>query len=276
MVDEAKKSSLRAALFNLTPSQVLPGLDASRNLGHVTLNPLSGYVLGFHMFRYVFTVLCSVLGLGSMTEHAHAQGCPSYFRFVDMGLSVPGSTPQRGGPVFRVEDQQDGSNLLQKDSGACRDNVDVFTDGHTHPIPVVTQFGFKPEKVAPHVTELLVMRVDDDAADLADVHASPHRIARAAAGQAVTKGADFLCVGGQSAEPRSISCEVVNPFDPAFPLVVYCDAQTCMMSLMAIDDSIVVGARWDTLANASEQTTGQYVSDTIAQIHTFVAGKLSR
>lgn len=238
------------------------------------------------MEKLLFSLWWSAfLAFGLLTGQANAQSanadtssfqnCPDYYRFVDLGLSVAGTTPQPGGPVFRVE--EDGSPLLHWEASVCLDITGVFTDGHTHPIPVVTEFGIRPERIAAHVTEFLVMRVaDHDTLELAQEHVRSHRAARAKASQSVTIGENFLCVARGTESTPATSCEVVNPFDPSFPLAVFCEDGSCRSELIAIDEGIVARAQWSVSDVSSVPATGELVSETIAQIQVFVADKLSR
>jgi hypothetical protein len=225
------------------------------------------------MQRRILSICCFVLSLSLLGGAAAAQSCPGYFRFVDFGISEPSGALIRGGTVFRVE--VDGAIVLKDGSGLCRDVEPVFRDGRNHPIPVVDAFGYIPELVASHLTDMTVTRAWEQPENLAQENARPHRSALDMAGAQIMIGTDFLCVGPARTDTRTVSCELVNPFDRTFPLVIYCSAGACQMPVLAVDDTIILGAAWMFPEHAPIESIGKVASETVRAIHVFISENMS-
>lgn len=205
---------------------------------------------------------------------AAAQTCPDFFRFVDFGIVGYGGSVERGGTMFRME--KDGTPTYQNGSGVCRDVASLLTDGRGQKIPVVDKVGYLPELVAPQLTQLSAMRALRPASRMAEENAFAHQSAQALPDAERVTGADHLCIRSADTRTQTISCEVVNPFDPAYPLVIYCDALTCTMPVLAIDDVIILTADWERSPGASLAAVGQANADIVAAIHAFIAQNMSR
>ncbi|MEO9651871.1 MAG: hypothetical protein ABJ360_24915 [Roseobacter sp.] len=218
---------------------------------------------------------CSVLFVLNLSApQVVAQSCPDYFRFVDFGISGADGALQRGGPVFRVV--EDGVSLLGGSPVTCLNIPYMFTDGHSLAIPVVTDIGYAPHLVAPNLSELAVKTVYGEARGQAEQNARAHRALLNKAAIQVTRGSDFLCAAQSATTEVTVSCEIINPYDPAFPLVVYCSEQVCRMPVMAIDGTLKIAARWRNLETIDGAAIGPSISEMVTQIHAFTAEKLSR
>ncbi len=218
--------------------------------------------------------ICLLTLMWSITAHSAAAGaCPDYFRFVDFGTQDANGALIRGGPIFRIE--QDDRSLLRDDTTTCLDVGPVFTDGHNQPMPVVNTIGYAPALVDPALTSLSVTRITGGAQRASDANAMTHEAAKTQDSVEITNGADHLCVSLAFAFTKTISCEVANPFDPTFPLVIYCADGDCTMTVMAIDDDIVVSADWSDQSD-TPQAVGAATSDTVDGIHSFIFAQMSR
>lgn len=223
------------------------------------------------MLRHAFSICCITAAICVSAGNVRAQSCPEYFRFVDFGLMDADEKLHSGGATFKVK--REGMPLFENGSVVCRDIAPVFTDGHNQPIPLVTSFKYEPTLVARNLTDLSITRATNTLVNDVPTVAQRHRKARNKAGVDVMKGSDFLCVTGEAASPRTISCEVVNPFDTTTSFFVACTGKTCAMSGMAIDDAIMVSGGWSSSENASEKATGEVASEIAGKIHTFIKDK---
>lgn len=202
-------------------------------------------------------------------SQARAQTCPAFFRFVDFGLEGRDGVIYRGGPVFRAEGF-DGEPLLLRDRTTCRDVQDLGKDGRGYSIPVVTSITYSPEKTNTDLAELRVVHVADTHA-VAEENASAHRDMLDQPGTQITRGASFLCARAQA--PQGLSCQFASPYPGNIALVVYCDASTCRMPVLAINAQVLADATWEMNASILDDPSraGEVIRTTIQQIHNFLA-----
>ncbi|AXI47702.1 hypothetical protein C1J03_17825 [Sulfitobacter sp. SK012] len=223
------------------------------------------------MKRNALSISVYVLAACLWINHAQAQSCPEYFRFVDFGAITADGSLLRGGPTFKVK--RDGEPLFESGSVACTDIEPVFTDGHNQPIPLVTALSYSSNLVAPEMTNLNIKRLSATSAKLAQEPLEGHRIARSAAGNSATQGADFLCVHVDLSPSQTISCEVVSPFDTTLSFIVACNDTACAMSGMAIEKAVNISAGWTISGTATLEEAGATASDIATKIHAFIKDK---
>ncbi|RED12825.1 hypothetical protein [Pontivivens insulae] len=169
---------------------------------------------------------------------AQAEPCPDFYRFVDFGLPDAEGALHRGGPVVRAEGFA-GETLLEAAATECVTVSPLSRDGHGNPMPVVSRIGFRVARLD-SVFDSLSVFVAQDSLRFAQEAAMPHRAAVAGHDAAIFRGADILCVD----QTNGLSCQIASPFDAAGPVVAYCEASACHLPAMALNDRILVEARW--------------------------------
>lgn len=167
----------------------------------------------------------------------HATECPTFYRFVDFGLSDEKGNVYRGGTILRAEGFN-GDPLLLTNQTQCRQVAEVSKDGHGNPIPVVTTIAYKPEITGIGINELRVS-IAPKTIDAASENALQHQKRLTKPEIKITKGSNFLC-----ASDVTLSCQIVSPFAGNRPLVVYCDAGLCKMPVLAMNDNLLASASW--------------------------------
>lgn len=201
----------------------------------------------------------------SVANQSHAADCPAFYRFVDFGLQDNAGQTYRGGRIMRVEGF-DGRQLMQPDQSLCLPVRDTLTDGHGNPMPVVARIGYDPSATGLDLQALQVFAADS-MAETAGTAAQPHRSSLALAQTRVTKGTDHLCAS--PVQGGRVSCQVASPFDPQYPLVVYCEVGVCRMQVMVLDAQLGVFAAWPQSATDPEVIGGDIVK-TVAGIAAFL------
>lgn len=199
---------------------------------------------------------------------AQAQNCPDFYRFVDFGLQGNDGALYRGGTTLRAE-SFDGEPMLLAGTSICLPIADVAKDGHGNPIPVVRQIFYDPVAINAGLEELSVFSVDDMQAATAQ-NAATHKQNLANTDAQITRGNDYLCVS-PAAQP-GFTCQIVSPFAVNLDLVIGCDAQRCVMPVMAATEKLAVSARWaiDPASAADPAATASDMISKVRQIHDFL------
>jgi len=172
---------------------------------------------------------------------ARADACPDSYRFVDFGLQDQQGSFLRGGPLYRAVDLSNRA-LLKTEKTVCRAVPALSTDGHGIPIPVVTHVVYDTQKMDFDLS-LLAVSFADDARDKASQNAQTHREQISASLGKQFTGPDSLCL--LSEDGLFISCQLVSPYPGNSDLVVYCDAESCRMPVLAVAPQIFISASWD-------------------------------
>lgn len=208
----------------------------------------------------LFLILCA--------GQASAQNCPDFYRFVDFGIEGNDGVIYRGGPVFRAEGL-DGHPLLLETRTRCLPISDILKDGHGNPIPLVSSINYDPARTDIALTGLRVAATAN-AQEAAEDSATAHRAALALAGADLTKGESSLCVDHPGDD--AVSCQLVSPYPGNAALVVYCDAETCMMPTMAVSEKIIVAADWasDPSFLTTKARIGPALIQKISEIRDFI------
>ncbi len=203
-----------------------------------------------------------------MTTAVGAQSCPDYYRFVEFGLEDRDGVIRRGGPVFRAVSLANRNQLLAERT-VCRKVASLATDGHGHPIPVVTFAAYDPAKIDIGVTALALTFMNDlgMAEKMAEKIATPHVQAVAQAGPAA-RGEAYLCATGP-ADGR-LSCQVVSPYAGRPAPVVYCTAKTCEMPFLQVDAWVSANAAWPR-GDTDPDATGLESLEMVQRLHDFWA-----
>lgn len=212
--------------------------------------------------------ILTLLFFAALAGPLQAQTCPDFFRFVDFGLIDGDGNTYRGGPVFRAEGF-DETPLLLRDQTECTDVRDVLKDGRGNPIPVATRITYDPAQTGLALQGLHVSAVGDTAQTAAE-NASAHLALLAQPGSTTARGDSFLCA--QNPDADTISCQLASPYPGNTPLVVYCNATSCDMPVMAINDRLMVSAAWSRPGAPSTDLIriGADMSDRVRQIHAFL------
>lgn len=202
-----------------------------------------------------------------LASPAHADACPSFFRFVDFGLHDSAGGLLRGGPLLRGESLH-GTTLLALEDTHCEKVRDIARDGHGNPIPVVSSISYNVAKTGLDLTELRVS-VLGDAAAAAEDSAKVHRARLGTLGVVAFKGETALCASIET----TLSCQLISPYKGPAALVVYCAAGMCRMPVLAMDDRIAISAAWavDSDFRANPEAAGAQVFERVQNIHAFLA-----
>ncbi|WP_093010227.1 hypothetical protein [Roseivivax halotolerans] len=209
------------------------------------------------------TLLLAALSFGPGL--ASAAPCPDFYRFVDFGITTP-EMIVRGGPTFRAEDFEETPLLLREET-VCRDARDVAKDGRGNPIPITRSIAYDPS-VLPTALEALRLAAVDDIAAVTKGHAETHRT-RLAPGEArITRGSDYLCA--ESPNAAEISCQLRSPFGGNLPLVVYCNAESCVLPGFAVNERVIGSARWRTGGAGNAEAIATESASKLSAIHDFL------
>ena len=221
------------------------------------------------MFKFSLALgIVSLICLMGSTTASNAQTCPDYYRFVDFGLEDKSGVTYRGGTLLRAEGFS-AEALLLENLTKCLEVRDLAKDGHGNPIPVVKSINYIPEITGAELSTLRVSRVKD-AKTIANKNAETHLANVENAENITTKGENFLCVSSKTAD--TISCQLVSPYAGNISLVVYCNAKTCDMSVLAINKELMVSATWNSSDAILKEPLG-VGSQSVAkaqQIHDFL------
>lgn len=217
------------------------------------------------IIAFIFMSLVSILGIATPS---HAQTCPDYYRFVDFGLEDKNGVIYRGGTLLRAEGFS-AEALLLENLTECLEVRDLAKDGHGNPIPVVETINYIPNIVGTELNELRVSR-NKDTRDAANENAKSHLANIQNAENITTKGENFVCVSLKTAD--MISCQLVSPYAGNISLVIYCNAETCKMPVLAINEELMISASWkssDALLK-NPQEVGSQSAAKVQQIHDFL------
>lgn len=185
-------------------------------------------------------ILTSLTYIFSFTSPTYAQTCPDYYRFVDFGFEDNTGTMYRGGTLLRAEGFS-AEALLLEDLTKCLEVRDLAKDGHGNPIPVVESINYITEITGAELSALRVSRIKDTEA-AANKNAETHLANFENTENIATKGENFVCVTPKTAD--MISCQLVSPYAGNISLVVYCNAETCNMPVLAINKQLMISASW--------------------------------
>jgi hypothetical protein len=216
----------------------------------------------------VTLILISLTYILSFTTASHAQTCPDYYRFVDFGLEDNNGRMYRGGTLLRAEGFS-AEALLLENLTQCIEVRDLAKDGHGNPIPVVKSINYIPEITGTDLNALRVSREKDTEA-AANQNAKMHLANIQNTENITTKGENFVCVKPKTAD--MMSCQLVSPYAGNISLVVYCNATTCEMPVLAINKELMITASWKSSAAMLEDPLG-VGSQSVAkaqQIHDFL------
>lgn len=212
------------------------------------------------------TLIATLLLLCSASL-ASAHSCPDFFRFVDFGLEARDGALYRGGVILRAE-SLGGSPLLQRGRTVCAEVNEIAKDGHGNPIPVVSRIHYDPARAQIGLSTLSVAKLEDTKA-AAEKAAAAHRAALGQPDTTETRGESFLC----ATRANHVSCQIVSPYPIDAPLVITCDASSCVMAVMAMSTVLAVEAVWPSAPSYLEDpaATGAQITQTVSRIQGFLA-----
>jgi len=216
------------------------------------------------MLKFLATAIALTL-----SSPASADTCPDFFRFADFGSPDSDGVLRRGGTILRAF-VDGGTPLVRFETAECRD-VDILSkDGRGLLIPVVASVDIDVSVATLDLTTLRMFATDDPATT-ANAAAAQHRRALSLADTIQTRGPNFLCAS--LPDTPDTSCQILSPYDPAIPLVVYCDAQICTMPALVHGGNVALQATWPRAA-ISLDALGAEASDQIQTIVDFLAAQI--
>ena len=192
------------------------------------------------MFHNNISKIIPTLLFVIIANHAQAESCPSFYRFVDFGLTDRDGIIRRGGPIFRAFDVS-GTHLLDPKGTTCRDVDDLAKDGRALDVPIVSALKFDAETAN---IDFLSLGLDwkDDAVAFSKDSATVHQERLTLLDAIIDKGTNYLCVN--PVQSSDISCQIVSRFEGGNAPVIYCDDFQCEMPAMIFDKQIVISANW--------------------------------
>lgn len=184
---------------------------------------------------------------------------------MEFGLEDRAGITRPGGTLFRVVGIE-GNHLLETDRSSCLAVDQIHSDGHAHPIPVVSEVTYRAQLVSAAFDEFR-LSFSQDVSGETDANAAQHWERAARTDSIATRGERFLCAN--AAQDNMLSCQIRSPYGDAYALVIYCDAQTCEMPAMGFDDRIIVSARWRRGTDDPE-ALGPEIIENVQRLHDFL------
>ena len=215
------------------------------------------------MYRCIITFLFVFL-----SGQAYAETCPDFYRFVDFGLEGNDGVIYRGGTTLRAESFE-GEPLLITAQTKCISVPEVAKDGHGNPIPVVKSINYLPEITGLDLNEIRVSSVDDTKL-AATENAKSHVATLERPDTTSTRSSNFLCANSNA--NNTVSCQLVSPYPGNIALVVYCDNSQCVMPVLAVNQHLLVSARWNSSSDvlSEPETAGNMILEKVQKIHDFL------